>query len=695
MPNWKKVVTSGSNAILNNVSASGIVTAQNIIIDNGDSGSITLGQHNIGFELLNLAFPITGSGLIVSQSFTNEATHHNMVKIGETELVDISGSATTDSFLINVREKSLIVSSSTLDKPVAELAAGRTIFYSSTSGQEAIRIDGDNLTLGDDSAITVIEGSEVQMNSAQNRLRAAAATPTSNAHLLFSKNNPETSVSTTTDAARVLSTPLTSSFPYLGGAVTASAVSSSGNLFASLSLNSSHLNTVMYNTTTGQFFFTGSYGGGGGGSTPTLQQVTDVGATTTNGSLFLQNQTLDYGFSNGQNATSGFRSDGTNAFTHVTPQRFENRFYILGTIDAAGPAPFPNNYIVFDKPLVYQGFSGGGGGGGNDGGPQDDEPSRPQIQGEMDIVLLNPRTTAGTSSRDPKGGILITPGSSDPGIYFFTNDASGSVSGSHLINSASAQIRFSTGSNAIKFFAGSTNETLKEVLHISKSGDNPRIGIGTTDPKTVFDFKDVEDTTTGAELLIRSARSTRGALTGDEGGSINFIIDSGSFVNLKTSGSIAKIKTKVTDIGVGGAQGNLAFELSKAAGGTTVDVFEYGFSIGGQSLFAAVQTASLVIKDFSATGKSTLQMRDFFDGLRFEVNDGLLYASGNISSSGDLFINDVTASGNISSSAASTASFGSLKIDGASVDFSGLPTSDPGIAGRLYNSASFVKISAG
>ena len=52
----------------------------------------------------------------------------------------------------------------------------------------------------------------------------------------------------------------------------------------------------------------------------------------------------------------------------------------------------------------------------------------------------------------------------------------------------------------------------------------------------------------------------------------------------------------------------------------------------------------------------------------------------------------VTASGNISSSAG-TGSFGSLVVDGSSVDFSGLPTSDPGVAGRLYNDSGTIKIS--
>ena len=50
------------------------------------------------------------------------------------------------------------------------------------------------------------------------------------------------------------------------GPITASThISASGALFASLSLDSSNFNTVMYDTATGRFYYTGSYGGGGGG----------------------------------------------------------------------------------------------------------------------------------------------------------------------------------------------------------------------------------------------------------------------------------------------------------------------------------------------------------------------------------------------------------------------------------------------
>jgi hypothetical protein len=56
---------------------------------------------------------------------------------------------------------------------------------------------------------------------------------------------------------------------------------------------------------------------------------------------------------------------------------------------------------------------------------------------------------------------------------------------------------------------------------------------------------------------------------------------------------------------------------------------------------------------------------------------------------------NVEAGVNLSGSATTTGSMGSLKIDGASVDFTGLPTSNPGVAGRLWNSSGTLKISAG
>lgn len=180
-------------------------------------------------------------------------------------------------------------------------------------------------------------------------------------------------------------------------------------------------------------------------------------------------------------------------------------------------------------------------------------------------------------------------------------------------------------------------KTSDSILFISSSGKQSRIGIGTNDPKSSIDFKTVEDSTIGTEIVLRTARSTRGALTGDEGGSINFIIDSGSFNDLKTSGSLVKIKTIVNEVGVGGAQGLLAFTLSKGAGSEGIDAFKYGYSIGGETTFVQIQTGSLIMHDFSSGQPARLNMNDSNSNTTFEVFKGSITASGDISASGELY----------------------------------------------------------
>ncbi len=179
------------------------------------------------------------------------------------------------------------------------------------------------------------------------------------------------------------------------------------------------------------------------------------------------------------------------------------------------------------------------------------------------------------------------------------------------------------------------------ILFISSSGKQSRIGVGTTTPESTIDFKSVDDSTIGTELILRTARSaTTGAFSGDEGGSINFTIDSGSFNNLKTSGSLAKIKTKVTSVGTGGTEGKLVFELSKGAGPEGNDVFSYGFNqISGFNLYSQIQSASLLIKDFTPTGYSKFEMRDSSDNTKLSILKGNITASGDISSSGDIIGN--------------------------------------------------------
>lgn len=195
-----------------------------------------------------------------------------------------------------------------------------------------------------------------------------------------------------------------------------------------------------------------------------------------------------------------------------------------------------------------------------------------------------------------------------------------------------------TNKNSLDFNIRPSGSDKINLFFITASGTNARVGVGTTDPISNFDFKDTQDSTQGTELILRTARSsTRGALSGDEGGSINFTIDSGSFNNLKTSGSLAKIKTKVTSVGTGGTEGKLIFELSKGVGPEGNDVFSYGFNqISGFNLYSQIQSASLLIKDFTPTGYSKFEMRDNSDNTKLSILRGNITASGDISSSGNI-----------------------------------------------------------
>lgn len=240
-------------------------------------------------------------------------------------------------------------------------------------------------------------------------------------------------------------------------------------------------------------------------------------------------------------------------------------------------------------------------------------------------------STVPISFFDTSGSLVYIPaGTSESLFNLINNDLQAFVdaSSSMKVESINEDLEFKDPRNSTTF------------LYLSSSGNHSRVGIGTTDPQSTIDFRDAEDSTTGTEIVLRTSRLTKGAEIGDEGGSINFTIDSGSFANLKTSGSLAKIKTLVDQVGIGGVQGKLVFELSKGAGPEGNDVFSYGFNqISGFNLYSQIQSASLLIKDFSPTGYSKFEMRDNSDNTKLSILRGNITASGDISCSGDLIGN--------------------------------------------------------
>ena len=142
------------------------------------------------------------------------------------------------------------------------------------------------------------------------------------------------------------------------------------------------------------------------------------------------------------------------------------------------------------------------------------------------------------------------------GIYI--QSSSLDISGS-IISSSTQLILETTGSKGTKFQiripSGSTGEDKDTIaLFITSSGKNPFLGVGTQDPRSTLDIKDVEDSSLGTKFLLQSARSSSlGAQVGDSAGSIFFSIDSGSYNDPFTTGSITALKTIVTNLSTTGS----------------------------------------------------------------------------------------------------------------------------------------------
>jgi len=352
--------------------------------------------------------------------------------------------------------------------------------------------------------------------------------------------------------------------------------------------------------------------------------ISASGNITANSSTHLEGSTsfpnksgngYKFGGSTTKRADSGFISDGVNAKTHITPQLTQRPMFFLGHHKDANNdvSAYPNNYITFNKKLFFSPNEGGGG--------VKPDSTKPTFQVDGNLQVVQPLNSNNTSSTDPKSGVLITP---NPNIYFFNGDASGSISGSHQIASASAQISFDTGSSAVKVFAGSTDEDLIEVMHISRSGVNPRIGIGLEDPLTAFDFKSISDDNRGGELLIRGSRTLKGADPNDEVGRISFAIDSGSYSDIKTSGSAAEIVAIVDAVDEAGIQGSLSIRTAAFKEGPPNERIHIG------QLTTTISGSLTVLND--VTINDDLHVNDFarIDSLRVgttntDPGDGVLY----------------------------------------------------------------------
>jgi hypothetical protein len=204
----------------------------------------------------------------------------------------------------------------------------------------------------------------------------------------------------------------------------------------------------------------------------------------------------------------------------------------------------------------------------------------------------------------------------------------------------------------IRIPSQSTGDTQDDTiaLYITASGRSPFVGIGTNDPQSTFDIKEVKDDAQGSKFFLRSARPTKGADPSDAAGTIQFIIDSGSYNDLSTSGSVASITTDVLSVTDEGAAGNLLLKVATSEKTAPEEVFKLSarYDTDGHELTGKLQISNklTVNSNISASGAVTASSAKFGDtSVYIDGNGGNITASANISASGALITGYLTASG--------------------------------------------------
>ena len=213
-------VTLNVEAAQSGITSLGTLTGLEVLQPN-TSASLSVGEYNVGFDTAgaNTLF-ITGSGLIISGAGMDQ-NHHNMLKIGDVELIDINTLVSTNEFLIHNVSSFKITSGS--DGGDIANDDGRLLEHNGTDfkiyrNNEAVITSATN---GD----VTFNGNNISfVASADTFFKAGNATPNSNGHIIYTTSNPNSSPQT------IKSTALNTLFPSLGGAITASAISSSGTI---------------------------------------------------------------------------------------------------------------------------------------------------------------------------------------------------------------------------------------------------------------------------------------------------------------------------------------------------------------------------------------------------------------------------------------------------------------------------------
>ena len=219
---------SGNVTASGNISASGTITANSftgngLSIDGPSNSHIEVGEYPIGFDFLELpgsGLIITGSGLIISGAMA-DANHHNMLKIGNVELIDLNTAFSTNEFLIHNVSSFKMTSGS----DGGDVANATGVLLEHNGGiYKLYKNNIANITATGTS--TTISDTDILINAVNGPIFRALNSTTST-YLAGFDSNPASSAT-----QNMRSIAMSNIYPVLGGAVTASAVSARGTITA-------------------------------------------------------------------------------------------------------------------------------------------------------------------------------------------------------------------------------------------------------------------------------------------------------------------------------------------------------------------------------------------------------------------------------------------------------------------------------
>jgi hypothetical protein len=216
-------VTLNVEAAQSGITSLGTLTGLEVLQPN-TSASLLVGEYNVGFDTIGVdTLQITGSGLIISGAGMDQ-NHHNMLKIGNVELIDVNTFGSVNEFLIHNVNSFKITSGSDggdIANDDGRLLEHNGVDFTIYRNNEAVinAASNGNVTFNGNNISFVPTGDTL--------FKALNATPNSNGHLIYTTANPSSSPQT------AKSTALNTLFPSLGGAITASDVSASGTIVGS------------------------------------------------------------------------------------------------------------------------------------------------------------------------------------------------------------------------------------------------------------------------------------------------------------------------------------------------------------------------------------------------------------------------------------------------------------------------------